>query len=144
MAGPNKGGHPRGAKNYKNEVLINIIAGTLPNDQYGWEQDAAAYMTTAKEDTIRDTDDLKRHWIKNLCNGMKKPTAGTGQIGERIHKCITIKRLILNKTHSGLLGLSPDGHANLEDEVTGTTRTSPSTMIPPGLHGMKPRQASLL
>ena len=40
MAGPNKGGHPRGAKNYKNEVLINIIAGTLPNGQYGWDQAA--------------------------------------------------------------------------------------------------------
>jgi hypothetical protein len=70
MAGPaNMGGHPRGAKNYKNEVLINIIAGILPNGLYGWEQVAAAYMTAAKEDILRDTDDLKRHWVKTLCNG---------------------------------------------------------------------------
>jgi hypothetical protein len=47
---------------------------------------------------------------------MKKPTRGTGQIGERIHKCIAIKRLILTKTHSGLHGLSPDGDANSEDD----------------------------
>ena len=51
MAGTNKsGGRPRGAKNYKNEVLINIIAGILPNGQYWWDQVAAAYMASAKED----------------------------------------------------------------------------------------------
>ena len=109
MAGPaNNGGRRRGAKNYKNEVLTNIIAGILPNGSYGWDQVAAAYMTAAKEENLRDTDDLKRHWVKTLCNGMKKPTGGTGEKGERIHKCIAIGRLILDKTHSGILGLSPD------------------------------------
>ena len=125
MAGPaNKGGCPRGAKNYKNEVLINIIAGILPNGLYGWEQVAAAYMTAAKEDLIRDTDDLKRHWVKTLCNGMKKPTGGTGEKGERIHKCIAIKRLILDKTHSGILGLSPD-----EDEEGGGSNSDTSVSV---------------
>ena len=121
MAGPaNKGGRPRGAKNYKNEVLINIIAGILPNGLYGWEQVAAAYMTAAKEDILRDTDDLKRHWVKTLCNGMKKPTGGTGEKGERIFKCIAIERLILDKTHSGILGLSPDGDADSKDSGSGS------------------------
>jgi hypothetical protein len=77
-------------------------------------------MTAAKKDTIGDTDNRKRHWVKNLCNGMKKPTGGTGKIGESIHKCVAIKRLILNKTHSDLLGLSPDGDANLEDDSAGS------------------------
>ena len=122
MAGPaNNGGRRRGAKNYKNEVLTNIIAGILPNGQYGWDQVAAAYMTAAKEDNLRDTDDLKRHWVKNLCNGMKKPTGGTGEKGERIHKCIAIERLILDKTHSGILGLSPD-----EDEEGGGSNSDTS------------------
>jgi hypothetical protein len=72
MAGPaNKDGRTRGVKNYKNEILINIIAGILPNGLYGWDQVAAAYMTSAKEEILRDTDDLKRHWVKTLCNGMK-------------------------------------------------------------------------
>ena len=66
-------------------------------------------MTAANKDILRDTDDLKRHWVKTLCNGMKKPTGGTGEKGERIHKCIHIERLILDKTHLGILGLSPDG-----------------------------------
>jgi hypothetical protein len=121
MASPtNKGRHPRGAKNYKNEVLINIIAGILPNGQYGWDQVAAAYMTEANEDILRDTDDLKRHWVKTLCNGMKKPTGGTGEKGERIHKCIHIERLILDKTHLGILGLSPDGDAESKDSGSGS------------------------
>ncbi len=116
MAGPaNKGRRPRGAKNYKNKVLINSIAGILPNGQYGWDLVAAAYMTAAKEDILRDTDDLKRHWVKTLCNGMKKPTGGTGKKGERIHKCIAIERLILDKTHLGILGLSPDRDAESKD-----------------------------
>ena len=78
-------------------------------------------MTAAKEENLRDTDDLKRHWVKTLCNGMKKPTGGTGEKGERIHKCIAIERLILDKTHSGILGLSPD-----EDEEGGGSNSDTS------------------
>ena len=121
--GTNKsGGRPRGAKKYKNEVLINIIAGILPNGQYGWDQVAAAYMASAKEDIIRDTDDLKKHWVRVLCNGMKKPTGGTVQKGERIHKCIAIERLILDKTHLGMLSLSPDGGSGSGSEDEGVER----------------------
>jgi len=123
MAGPvNKGGRPRGAKKYKNDVLINIIAGVLPNGQYGWDQVAAAYMTAAKENVLHDTDtdNLKRHWVKTLCNGIKKPTGGTREKGERIHKRIAIKRLILDKTHSGILGLSLDGDADSKDGCSGS------------------------
>ncbi len=56
----------RGAKNYKNEIITNIIAGILSNGQYGWDQVAAAYMTAAKEENLRDGDNLKRHWVKTL------------------------------------------------------------------------------
>ena len=121
MAGPaNKGGRPRGAKNYKNKVLINNIAGILPNGQYGWDQVADVYMTAANKDILCDTDDLKRRWVKTLCNGVKKPTRGTGEKGERIHKCI-IERLILDKTHLGILGLSPDrGDADSKDGGSGS------------------------
>jgi hypothetical protein len=124
MAGSaNNGGRRSGAKNYKNKVLTNIIAGILilPNGQYGWYQVATAYMTAAKEENLRDTDDLKRHWVKTLCNGMKKPTGGTGEKGERIQKCIAIEKLILDKTHSGILGLSPD-----EDEEGGGSNSDTS------------------
>ena len=51
---------------------------------------------------------------------MKKPTGGTGEKGERIFKCIAIERLILDKTHSGILGLSPDGDADSKDSGSGS------------------------
>jgi hypothetical protein len=122
MAGPaNNGGRQRGAKEYKNKVPTNIITGILPNGQYGWDQVATAYMTAAKEGNLRYTDDLKRHWVKTLCNGMKKPTGGTGEKEKRIHKCIASERLILDKTHSGILGLSPD-----EDEEGGGSNSDTS------------------
>ena len=54
-------------------------------------------------------------------NGMKKPTGGTGEKGERIQKCIAIERLILDKTHLGILGLSPD-----EDEEGGGSNSDTS------------------
>jgi hypothetical protein len=99
-------GRKKGAVNYKNDLLINIIAEILPNGEYGWQAVATAYQEASKEDAIRETDDLRRHWIKNLCNGMNKPTGRRGEPGDCIHKCIAIERLILNKTHSGLCGVS--------------------------------------
>ena len=63
-----------GAKNYKNDVLIAIIEEVLPNGELGWDAVALAYQEQTSEETKRDTDDLKRYWIRNLCKGMKKPT----------------------------------------------------------------------
>ena len=51
---------------------------------------------------------------------MKKPTGGTGEKGERIFKCIAIERLILDKTHLGIPGLSPDGDADSKDSGSGS------------------------
>jgi hypothetical protein len=71
----------KGAVNYKNDVLIKIVGEILPNGEYGWQAVANAYQVTAKEETVHDTTDLKKHWMRNLCNNMKKPTGRTGEIG---------------------------------------------------------------
>jgi hypothetical protein len=63
---------------------------------------------------------MKRHLVKTLCNGTKKPTRGTGEKGERIHKCIAIERLILDKTYLGILGLSPERDADSKDSGFGS------------------------
>ncbi len=98
--------------NYKNNLLICIVAEILPNGEYGWQAIAAAYQEALKEEAIRETDDLKRHWVKNLCNGMNKPTGRRGEPSDHIHKCIAIERLILNKTHLGLCGVSSLNESN--------------------------------
>jgi hypothetical protein len=70
----------KGTVNYKNDVLIKIVGEMLLNGEYGWQAVANAYQVTAKEETVCDTTDLKKHWMRNLCNNMKKPTGQTGEI----------------------------------------------------------------
>jgi hypothetical protein len=49
---------------------------------------------------------------------MKKPTGKPGGPKDRIHRCISIEKKILNKTHSGMLGLSSsDGEDDEEDDA---------------------------
>jgi hypothetical protein len=114
----------KGLVNYKNNLLINIMADVLPNGGYGWQTVALAYQEQSKEEILRDSADMKKHWIRTLCNGMKKPTGRTGEDGNRIHRCISIEKKILNKTHSGMLGFSSsddeatsDGRGNLEENA---------------------------
>jgi hypothetical protein len=67
-----------------------------------------AYHEQSKEKDPRNTDDLKRNWIRTLCNRMKKPTGKPGGPDDWIHWCISIEKRIMDKTHLGMLGLSLD------------------------------------
>jgi hypothetical protein len=97
-------GHRKGTKNYKNEVLIHCVLDILPNSKYGWQALALAYQEAAQEDEVQNTDDLKKHWINNLCNGMQKPTGWQGgDKYDRIMRCIAIKKKILEKIHAELM-----------------------------------------
>ncbi len=87
----------KGSVNYKNELLIDIVADVLPNGEYGCQTVALAYQEQSKEEILRDTADMKKHWIKVLCNGMNKPTGWTGEAGDPIHRCIAIEKKILKK-----------------------------------------------
>ena len=106
----------KGAKNYKNDLLIPIVAEILPNGEFGWSAVALAYQEQAQEDDPRNTDDLKRHWIKNLCQSMKKPTGRPGENSDRTHRCIAIERRIMEKTHAGMMGIE---ESEGEDEDRG-------------------------
>ncbi len=86
--------HKKGLVNYKNKLLINIVADVLPNGEYGWQTVALAYQEQSKEEILRDSADMKKHWIKVLCNGMKKPTGRTGEAGDQIHRCMAIEKKI--------------------------------------------------
>jgi hypothetical protein len=103
----------KSAINYKNDILINIILELLPNGEYGWHAVSFAYHEQSKEKDPRNTDNLKRHWIKILCNGMKKLTGKPGGPDDRINRCISIEKRIMDKTHLGMLGLSSDDKDNV-------------------------------
>ncbi len=103
----------KGFVNYKNDLLINLVAIFLPNGEYGWQTLAITYQEQSKEKTLRDSLEMKKHWIRTLCNGMKKPTGRTGELDDRIHQCMAIEKKIMQKTHSGIMGFSSS-----EDEST--------------------------
>ena len=96
----------KGSVNYKNQLLIPIVSELLSNGDFGWQAVAVAYQEKNKEEFLRESADLKKHWVRILCNGMKKPTGKQGAPGDRIHQCIAIEREKLDKTHSGMVGLS--------------------------------------
>ena len=77
----------KGASNYQNRILINIIAEMLPNGSYAWTAVANAYHEASKEATVREGSDVKNHWVRKLCNSMKKPTGRTGEDADRIQEC---------------------------------------------------------
>ncbi len=112
----------KGSVNYKNKVLIKIINELLPNGEVAWEAVCTAYFNQSKEKALRNTTDMRKHWIKNLCNNMQKPTGRTGKNGDQIHQCMLIEKKIIKKTHSGMIGLSSDSDSlscNDGDENSG-------------------------
>lgn len=104
---------------------------------------ADAYQTASGERTVRDGSDVKKHWLRKLCNNMKKPTGSTGENEDRIHKCIEIERRILDKTHSGMLGLLDREDEDAEDEDGGSgTAVGGSPLQVPTLPQITPRRRS--
>jgi hypothetical protein len=64
--------------------------------------------------------DVRKHWIKNLCNNMQKPTGRMGENGNRIQRCVLIEKKFMKKTHLEMIGLSSDSDSvvcNDGDEI---------------------------
>jgi hypothetical protein len=104
--------HKKRSVNYKNKLLIDVVAYVLPNGEYGWQTVALAYQEQLKEEILCNSTDMKNHWIKVLCNGMKKPSGQRGEAGNRITGAWQLKKKI-KKNHSGMMG-----YLLLEDEAT--------------------------
>jgi hypothetical protein len=112
----------KGSFDYKNKVLIKIVNELLPNDEVGWEAVATAYFNQSKEEVLCNTTDVRKHWIKNLCNNTQKLTGRMGKYGDWIHRCMLIEKKNMKKTHSGMIGLSSDSDSlacNDGDENSG-------------------------
>ncbi len=97
--------HRKGSVNYKNKVLIKLISKIFPNGEYGWQAVAMAYQEKTYVEALHDSLDVKKHWIKNLCNNMKKPTSKTGEDGNWINRCMAIEKKIMKKNSFGVAGL---------------------------------------
>jgi hypothetical protein len=76
--------------NYKNFFLIKIVSDILPNGECKWQAVTLAYLNEMKEKDVRDSNDMKMHWIKNLCNNMRKPMGRMDGNDDRVHCCMAI------------------------------------------------------
>jgi hypothetical protein len=65
----------KGKLNYKVDVLIQVVEEKLPNGAQGWFEVAALYQHRSGELVLRDSDDVKRHWIEKCCNKFKNQLA---------------------------------------------------------------------
>ncbi len=83
-----------GSVNYKNNLLISIIEEILPNGELGWEAVAIAYQRRSNEEAKWDMTNSKKHYMKNLSDGMKKVTGPTGENGNRVCQYIAIEKKI--------------------------------------------------
>jgi hypothetical protein len=68
-------GHVTGAKNYKKEVLLVVMNEVLLSSTYKWKQVCTLYKEKSSESEVHDKDDVKCHWIEEMCNKFKKPTS---------------------------------------------------------------------
>jgi hypothetical protein len=59
-----------------------------------------------KEEILHDSTDMKKHWVKVRCNGMKRPVVRTGKLGDWIYRCMAIEKKIFKKTNSESMGFS--------------------------------------
>ena len=91
--------------NYRNDVLLTIIAEVLPVGAQMWEDVASQYQIAAGENEKRDADVIKRHFNDKLCNGNKKPTGNSGDARyDLILQAQRIKLKILQNQAVGNVG----------------------------------------
>ena len=108
-------GRVPGRPNYQNHLLIPIIDRISPNGAEGWRLVALAYKEESKETILRTEKELRDNWVKKLCNNFKKPTGMTGEMGDRVLRCIVIERRIMEMTDSVFLGVESDDKFDHED-----------------------------
>ena len=89
----------------------------LPNGEFGWSGVALACQEQAREDDPRNTEDLKRHWVKSLCQNMKKPTGRPGKNSDHTHRCIAIECKSMEKMHAGMMGIEESKDGDHSDVV---------------------------
>ena len=110
-----RGSQVPGRPNYQNHLLIPIIDRISPNGAEGWRLVALAYKEESKETILRTEKELRDNWVKKLCNNFKKPTGMTGEMGDRVLRCIAIERRIMGMTDSVFLGVESDDEFDHED-----------------------------
>jgi len=67
-------GKKSGTPNYRNDMLLNVIEAILPAGSEQWKTVASRYQIISGESTIRNHDDIRRHYMAKLCKNCKRQT----------------------------------------------------------------------
>ena len=68
----------KGAKSYKNPLLLNLIEAIKPSGQLGWLEVGTRYKAASGEEELRDWQDIRRHFLEKLCDNHRAPTGSSG------------------------------------------------------------------
>ena len=82
---------------YKRDLLLSIIERRLPSGSEAWKLVCQEYQRESGEATIRDSDDVKRHFHEKLCNKDQKPT---GKSGDEKDVILLAQKIRLEGRHS--------------------------------------------
>ena len=69
-----QGGRTKGAKNYQNSKLMEVVERILPTSSIAWKAVCIDYKIASGETIDRDYVDVKRYWNNKLCDNNRKPT----------------------------------------------------------------------
>ena len=89
---------------YKKLVLLSIIERRLPAGAEAWKLVAQDYQRESGEATLRDYEDVRRHFYERLCNKDQKPTGKSGDEKDLILQAQKIKLKILQAHEVGMVG----------------------------------------
>eukprot|EP01035_Chromulina_nebulosa_P001212 gene1212-1632_t len=120
-------------RTYNTTVLLNIIESVKPVGMYMWQEVAKRYQEATNESTLRDHDDIKRHFIEKLCNRGMKPT-GRSTKSEEVDRAQAIQARILQESSIGQFGGENDNDddENQDDSSSEEEKLQDYTLGNPG------------
>lgn len=110
-------GRQKGAVNYQNELLLDIIEEVLPVGNEDWQVVAARYRSRSSEIAFRSAEDIKRHYMDKLCMKFKKPT-GASTLPPLAHRAQELYSRILTKESCGVFGDSDEYNEGSDEDFT--------------------------
>ena len=101
---------------YKKQILLSIIDRRLPSGAEAWKLVALDYEKESGDATVRDYEDIKRHFNERMCNKDQKPTGKSGDDKDFILQSQRVKLKILQAHEVGTIGDNDDEENDDEDD----------------------------
>jgi len=101
---------------YKKHILLSIVERRLPSGAEAWKLVAQDYQKESGDVSVRDYEDIKRHFFERLCNKDQKPTGKSGDEKDFILQAQKVKLKILQAHEVGTIGNNDDEEEDDDDD----------------------------